>query len=117
MGCHFLLQGIFLTQESNPGLLHCSQMMYQLSYEGSYEGVVGKHFSSVSANEYNAEQNQVRVSQRHQWRRKQDGLGEREVALQWEKEKIWAWDGRSSVLTSHQDKACFTWMKSYGQGK
>ena len=22
MGCHFLLQGIFLTQESNPHLLH-----------------------------------------------------------------------------------------------
>ena len=35
MGCHFLLQGIFQTQESNPGLLHCRQMIYQLSYEGS----------------------------------------------------------------------------------
>ena len=23
VGCHFLLQGIFLTQESNLGLLHC----------------------------------------------------------------------------------------------
>ena len=27
--------GIFPTQESNPGLLHCKQMIYQLSYEGS----------------------------------------------------------------------------------
>ena len=35
VGCHFLLQGIFLTQESNPGLLHCRQMIYQLSCEGS----------------------------------------------------------------------------------
>ena len=35
MGCHFLLQGIFLTQGSNPGLLHCRQMIYWLSYEGS----------------------------------------------------------------------------------
>ena len=35
VGCHFLLQGIFLTEESNPGLLHCRQMIYQLSYEGS----------------------------------------------------------------------------------
>ena len=35
MGCHFLLQGIFLTQELNPGLLHCRQILYQLSYEGS----------------------------------------------------------------------------------
>ena len=35
VGCHFLLQGIFLTQESNPGLLHCRQIFYQLSYKGS----------------------------------------------------------------------------------
>ena len=28
MGCHFLLQGIFLTQESNPGLLYCRQILY-----------------------------------------------------------------------------------------
>ena len=34
VGCHFLLQGIFLTQGSNPGLLHCRQILYQLSYEG-----------------------------------------------------------------------------------
>ena len=33
--CHFLLQGIFPTQGSNPGLLHCRQSLYQLSYEGS----------------------------------------------------------------------------------
>ena len=33
--CHFLLQGIFLTQESNPGLLHCRQMLYRLSHQGS----------------------------------------------------------------------------------
>ena len=30
--CLFLLQGIFLTQESNPGLLHCRQILYRLSY-------------------------------------------------------------------------------------
>ena len=33
--CHFLLQGIFPTQESNPGLLHCRQIPYQRSYEES----------------------------------------------------------------------------------
>ena len=32
--CHFLLQRIFLTQELNPGLLHCRQILYWLSYEG-----------------------------------------------------------------------------------
>ena len=36
VGCHFLLQGIFLTQESNPGLLHCKQILYHLSHQGSY---------------------------------------------------------------------------------
>ena len=35
MGCHFLLQEIFPTQESNRGLLHYRQILYQLSYEGS----------------------------------------------------------------------------------
>ena len=35
VGCHFLLQGIFLTQGSNPGLLHCRQILYCLSYQGS----------------------------------------------------------------------------------
>ena len=30
-----LLQGIFPTQESNQGLLHCRRILYQLSYEGS----------------------------------------------------------------------------------
>ena len=30
-----LLQGIILTQESNWGLLHCRQILYQLSYQGS----------------------------------------------------------------------------------
>ena len=28
-----LLQGIFLTQESGRGLLHCRQILYQLSYD------------------------------------------------------------------------------------
>ena len=34
-GSHSLLQGIFLTQESQWGLLHCRQILYQLSYQGS----------------------------------------------------------------------------------
>ena len=33
--CHFLLQGIFPTQGSNQGLLHCRHIVYQLSYQGS----------------------------------------------------------------------------------
>ena len=35
VGCHFLLQRIFQTQGSNPGLLHCRQILYHLSHQGS----------------------------------------------------------------------------------
>ena len=35
VGCHFLLQGIFPTQESNPGLPHCRQTLYRLSHQGT----------------------------------------------------------------------------------
>ena len=35
VGSLYLLQGIFPTQESNWGLLHCRQILYQLSYQGS----------------------------------------------------------------------------------
>ena len=37
MGCHFLLQGSFLTQGLNPGLPHCRQTLYSLSHQGSEE--------------------------------------------------------------------------------
>ena len=35
VGCHPLLQGIFPAQGSNPGLLHCRQILYQLSHQRS----------------------------------------------------------------------------------
>jgi len=35
LGRFSLLQGIFPTQGSNPGLLHCRQILYQLSHKGS----------------------------------------------------------------------------------
>ena len=46
MGCHALLQGIFPTQESNPGLLHCRGILYQLSSQGSI-CLIFKNFHSV----------------------------------------------------------------------
>ena len=33
VGCHFLLQGIFLTQGLNLGLLYCRQILYHLSHQ------------------------------------------------------------------------------------
>ena len=35
VGSLSLLQGILLTQGSNPGLLHCRQSLYQLSHQGN----------------------------------------------------------------------------------
>ena len=35
VGSRSLLQGIFPTQGSNPGLPHCRQILYQLSHQGS----------------------------------------------------------------------------------
>ena len=35
VGSHSLLQGSFPTQGSNPGLLHCRWILYQLSHQGS----------------------------------------------------------------------------------
>ena len=35
VGSLSILQGIFPTQRSNPGLLHCRQSLYQLSHKGS----------------------------------------------------------------------------------
>ena len=35
VGCHSLLQGIFPTQGSNPGLPHWKQILYQVSHKGS----------------------------------------------------------------------------------
>ena len=35
MGSHSLLEGIFLTQGSNLGLLHCKQVLYHPSHQGS----------------------------------------------------------------------------------
>ena len=35
VGCHALLQGIFQTQGSNPGLLHCRQILYHFSHQGN----------------------------------------------------------------------------------
>ena len=36
VGCHFLHQGIFQTQVTNPGLLHCRQFLY---HDGSFQRI------------------------------------------------------------------------------
>ena len=41
--CRFLLQGIFPTQGSNPGLPHCRQILYHLSHQGKPEVNYGQY--------------------------------------------------------------------------
>ena len=43
VGSLSLLQGIFLTQGSNPGLPHCRQILYQLSHQGRPKEVLTSH--------------------------------------------------------------------------
>ena len=42
-----LLQGIFATQELNRGLLHCRQILYQLSYQGIPSSAVASCYLQV----------------------------------------------------------------------
>ena len=48
MGCHALLQGIFQTQGSNPGLPHCRQVLYRLSHQGSPAKIINHKQYSLS---------------------------------------------------------------------
>ena len=48
VGCYFLLQGIFLTQGSNPGLFHCRLILCCLNHEGSPLLSSSVQFSSVT---------------------------------------------------------------------
>ena len=50
-----LLQGIFPTQGSNPGLLHCRQIHYQLNHQGSpfYKGPLSKRKFRILPRNFN----------------------------------------------------------------
>ena len=47
VGCHFLLQGIFPTQESNPVSCITGRFFYRLSYEGGRVKTLAPSLSSV----------------------------------------------------------------------
>ena len=69
VGSLSLLQWIFLTQESNWGLLYCRQILYQLSYQGSpilyilYKCVYGfiypHRFTTVTASQQLKKDNEI----------------------------------------------------------
>ena len=48
VGCHFLLQGIFLTQRSNASLPPCRQILYHLSHQGSPEAPVNQMLHNLA---------------------------------------------------------------------
>ena len=52
VGCHSLLQRILPTQELIPGLLHCRQILYPLSYQGSPCLMVGEYTGTSSLENY-----------------------------------------------------------------
>ena len=53
VGSHGLLHGIFLTQRSNPGLLHCRWILYCLSHQGRLPALKPWH------DQYQAQQPQL----------------------------------------------------------
>ena len=58
--CHALLQGIFPSQGSNPGLLHCRQILYHLSHQGSPR--ILEWAAYPFSRESSRPRNQIRVS-------------------------------------------------------
>ena len=48
VGCHSFLQGIFPSQGSNCSLLHCKQILYPLSHQGSPCPPLRSHFYGAS---------------------------------------------------------------------
>ena len=50
VGCHALLQGIFPTKGSNPGLPHCRRILNCLTHQGNPPTILVKFKISLNAN-------------------------------------------------------------------
>jgi len=48
VGCHALLQRVFPTQGSNPGLPRCRQILYHLSHQGKPTGSPAASFPACT---------------------------------------------------------------------
>jgi len=57
VGCYALLEGIFPTQGSNPGLLHCRRILNQLSHKGSFRLVIENKKWENHNNDNNSDNN------------------------------------------------------------
>ena len=70
VGCHFLLQGIFLTQGWNPYLLHCRQIYYS--------------WASREAQEIYKVRNTKAIAEA--------------IWVEWEVELLWVWDPGTGLI-------------------
>jgi len=52
VGCCALLQGIFLTQETNSGFLHCRKILYYLSHQGIWDTLAVVRTLQCSCTDY-----------------------------------------------------------------
>ena len=52
MVCHSFLQGIFLTQGWNPGVLHLRQILYHVNQQGSPSSLLMLMVSSSNGKEF-----------------------------------------------------------------
>ena len=89
VGSHSLLQGIFPMEGSKPGLLHCRQILYQLSHQGSSR--ILEWVAYPFSNSYSWPRNQTRVSFIAggfftSWATRE---GPKELYLNFEKRSLW----------------------------
>ena len=56
VGCHALLQGIFPTQGSNSGLLHCRQILYWLSHQGTLNELMNRWIRAFLSMEFSRQE-------------------------------------------------------------
>ena len=92
VGCHFLLQGIFLTQGLSPGLPHCRQTLYHLSHQGSHSSLSYMQMGHV----------RLQLSQPG-WKKEPAELGEKPSPVVMESCPLCSWDAwqRGGPRTRH----------------
>ena len=88
VGCYPLLQGIFPTHGSNPGLLHCRPILYHLSHHGSPDEArnteVHVSFQSMIFSWYISRW--LQLFKRHRWKNAQEKAYRAESKEMWDME-------------------------------
>ena len=78
VGRHFLCQGIFPTQESNPGLHHCRQILYWLSHQGRLNNSYNSTTTKTQSNNAQKTNADISTKRTHRW-----SSGEWKYAQHW----------------------------------